>query len=136
MEKVFLVVPGNLRYYEVSRALLNSVCETIENEKQISNISNHVLSAFNEAFTNIVLHSYDDDLKGHVEIEIGFDDKSIRLIIIDYGKGFNPDKIIPPDLDLLPEGGLGWFIIKSFMNRVSYKRGDKNVLIMEKDFEK
>ena len=52
--------------------------------------------------------------------------------MLDYGNSFAFDDVPTPDLDALPESGLGIFIIKSFMDEVSYVAGAPNVLRMVK----
>jgi serine/threonine-protein kinase RsbW len=50
----------------------------------------------------------------------------------DTGQSFDPDTIGPPELDELPEGGMGLFIMRSFMDEVDYHPGPPNVLRLKK----
>lgn len=135
MERISLILPAKLKYYDTSRQIINSICSIIEKEQGISGLKDQVITAFNEAFTNIVIHSYKEN-EGDVEITIYYNNQKLQIIMVDQGIGFEPEKITPPNLESLPEGGLGWFIINSFMSRVSYKReSNRNILIMEKEFK-
>ena len=58
--------------------------------------------------------------------------QGITLRICDYGKSFDPTQVAEPDLDSLPESGLGLFIMRSFMDTISYQAGAPNVLAMTK----
>lgn len=91
-----------------------------------------IISAFGEAFNNVVLHSY-GELPGLVDIEI--EERRDRLVVRlrDSGRGFDPKRLSAPDLDALPEGGMGLFIILRAMDEVSwYKEGVENVITMAK----
>jgi serine/threonine-protein kinase RsbW len=80
----------------------------------------------------VALHGFEDrpHTDVHIEIDVGHDWLTIRMT--DQGAGFDFDAVPEPDLDSLPEGGLGVFIIKSFMDQVDYQRGSENVLTMTK----
>ena len=48
---------------------------------------------------------------------------------------FDFEAIPVPELDSLPEGGMGIYIMKNFMDRVEYKRdNEKNMLYLEKRY--
>jgi anti-sigma regulatory factor (Ser/Thr protein kinase) len=56
--------------------------------------------------------------------------------VLDYGPGFNPQKVPDPDLSNPQIGGMGLYIIKNIADRVEYcsDPGSKaNILQMEKD---
>ena len=48
------------------------------------------------------------------------------------GNSFDLAMVPAPDLDTLPESGLGLYIIRSFMDDVKYLAGTPNVLSMTK----
>jgi len=121
-------LPCLLEYRDLAMRLVTSACKLVEGPGEWGD---QVVSAFGEAFNNVVLHAYESgggDLE--IEIEPGGDRLTIRLI--DYGKPFDIDAVPVPDLDALPESGLGIFIIRQCMDQVSYKGGRPNVLSMTK----
>jgi serine/threonine-protein kinase RsbW len=65
-----------------------------------------------------------------MDIELGQGAMTVRMA--DYGSSFDPTVVPSPDLDTLPESGLGLFIIRSFMDSVSYEPGRPNVLVLVK----
>ncbi len=90
-----------------------------------------VVSAVAEAVNNIVRHGYGGDEDGVIEVEIRTSRDHIDVELRDWGASFDPDAIAPPDLDSLPESGLGVYIIRAFMN-MQYQPGRPNVLVLSK----
>jgi anti-sigma regulatory factor (Ser/Thr protein kinase) len=128
------VLPGRLEYRDAARAFLAYVCDQLAKKNTLpEDVGHRVISAFVEAFNNAVIHAYKGLPAGPVEVEMQVDLDKLRVTVIDQGKTFAPDKVPEPDLDALPEGGLGLFIIRNFMDHVGYERvGDRNILTMEK----
>ncbi|OFX76735.1 MAG: hypothetical protein A2X19_01520 [Bacteroidetes bacterium GWE2_39_28] len=77
-----------------------------------------------EAVTNIMFYSYSDSSLHCITINIINHNDTIEICICDDGKPYNPTKKIDPDITLDAEkrevGGLGIFIIKKIMDRVTY----------------
>jgi serine/threonine-protein kinase RsbW len=90
-----------------------------------------VVTAVSEAFNNIVLHAYAGRDDGIIEMNIRTGQNQISIELRDFGDSFDPSKIPEPDLDCLPESGLGMFIIRELMD-VEYRPGSPNVLILSK----
>jgi serine/threonine-protein kinase RsbW len=90
-----------------------------------------VVTAVSEAFNNIVLHAYAGREDGIIEMNIRTRRNHISVELRDFGDSFDPEKVPAPDLDGLPESGLGMFIIKELM-QVSYRPGRPNVLVLSK----
>ena len=90
------------------------------------------VSAFGEAFNNVAIHGFRDLSPGNVDIEISWTKEQIVIQMSDSGRIFDPDATPPPALDELPEGGMGIFIMRSFMDEVEYKAGPPNVLRLVK----
>lgn len=133
-ERFRFVVPARLKYRDASRAFLAFVCDQLTCEKALpEDVGHRVISAFVEAFNNAVIHAYKGQPPGPVEVEMVVTGDRLRVTVSDHGHGFAPETVPEPDLDALPEGGLGLFIIRNFMDTVSYTRvGEINVLTMEK----
>ena len=55
-----------------------------------------------------------------------------RTQMRDYGRSFDPRTVPPPDLDALPESGMGAFIIQGLMDEIHYRPGHPNVLTLVK----
>jgi len=130
-------LPGRLEYRDAARAFLAHVCDHLAQRGQLPPDAGHrVISAFVEAFNNCVIHAYADMAPGPVEVELEVGEDALSVRVVDHGQAFSPDEVPKPNLAALPEGGLGLFIIRNFMDQVSYAREDgANVLTMIKRFE-
>jgi serine/threonine-protein kinase RsbW len=91
-------------------------------------LGHQIVSVFNEAFNNVVLHAYADTAEGMLEISLDIEPPRLELTITDNGRSFDPRDVPLPDLDSLPEGGLGLYIMRAIMNEVDYQPGTPNVL--------
>ena len=123
------ILPGRLEYRDLAIRLVASACKLVPTGGD--DFSNEVVSAFSEALNNVVVHgraAAEESIE--IEIEIGADRLTLRLK--DHGTPFDPRTVPPPDLESLPESGLGAFIIRSFMDEVSYVAGSPNTLAMTK----
>lgn len=135
---IHLRVPGSLRYRDLAVRVVGAACKLVgtpEDEaaptRPDTRWDNEVVSAFGEAFNNAAIHSY-DGRAGDVEIEVEVQSSAIVIRLLDYGRSFDLDSVPLPDLDALPESGLGLYIIRSFMDDVTYTSGSPNVLSMTK----
>ena len=90
-----------------------------------------VVTAVGEAFNNVVLHSYEGQDEGIVEIEIQTRPDHISIELRDWGASFDPEAVPLPDFESLPESGFGIYIIKTLME-IQYKAGRPNVLTLSK----
>ena len=128
-----VTVPCDLRYRDAVGALIQQVCQRLEHEGAETGLGFQVVSAFNEAFNNLVQYAYPPPDHGLVEVELAIGQDQLTLELLDSGATFELDAVESPDLDGLPETGLGIFIIRSFMTDVSYQAGsggEKNRLRM------
>ena len=46
--------------------------------------------AITEACTNVVIHAYDDDIDGALEVDASIDDRRLTVVIRDQGRGIVP----------------------------------------------
>ncbi len=89
-----------------------------------------------EALNNVAEHAYGLTGAGDVLVKIALLDRTIRIHIVDNGApmpGLQPPAGQPPALNgpfaTLPEGGFGWFLIRSLTEGFSYTRaGGRNHL--------
>jgi serine/threonine-protein kinase RsbW len=133
-----LNVPCSLDYRDLAMRLVAAACKLVQAQRRDErtgalvpddDFDNHVISAFGEAFNNAVLHgNCPPGSELGVEIEHAAGRMTIRLV--DHGTSFDFAAVSPPELDALPESGMGIFIIRSCMHDVSYRPGPPNVLTM------
>jgi serine/threonine-protein kinase RsbW len=129
---ILLRVPGTLAYRDLAVRAVAAACKLVRGDQGTDDFDDHVISAFSEAFNNVALHAYKKPPAGDLEVEIEVKPGQITIRMLDRGSGFDPSSVPTPDLDQLPETGLGVFIIHSFMDEVDYVNGVPNILTMTK----
>jgi serine/threonine-protein kinase RsbW len=127
-----LRVPATLRYRDLAVRAVAAACKLVGDGRRNRAFDDQVVSAFGESFNNITLHAYDGKPQGEVEIQIDVSSDGITVRLMDHGNAFDPSNVPDPDLDALPESGMGLYIMKQFMDEVSYQAGTPNVLLMHK----
>ncbi len=135
---IHLRVPGSLRYRDLAVRVVGAAAKLVgvsddSGPTRINRDFDHqIISAFGEAFNNVAIHSYRGQVMGEVEVEVDIGSAHITVRLRDWGRSFALDDVPLPDLESMPESGLGLFIIRSFMDEVQYLPGSPNVLSMTK----
>ena len=93
--------------------------------------------AVDEAYTNIIKHSYKNDKHKSVDIELGHDGDEFWISLLDTGEAFDPTNYSKPDvrkkIKEKKRGGVGVFLIKKLMDQVEYLNdGTTNEIRMSK----
>ena len=94
--------------------------------------------ALEEAVTNVIMYAYPEGTDGLVDIEATLRKESLRFVISDSGRPFDPTAKPKVDtslnVDERPIGGLGIHLVRNIMDAVSYERVDgKNLLTLTKN---
>jgi serine/threonine-protein kinase RsbW len=145
-----LSVPGALRYRDVVLRVVTSSCKLVRTMavgKQEAGPESHdfedkVVSAVGEAFNNVAIHAYRDVSPGAVGLEIEVSAEGITLQMSDDGRAFEPalEAQRQPDLATLPESHMGLYIMRSCMDKVTYRPGkpavSPNLLTLTKRFQR
>lgn len=85
--------------------------------------------ALEEALANAVKHGCGGDASRTLEIEVEEAEDRIRIIIRDFGPGFDPDRITLPDCRRTD--GRGICLIRHYVDRLTYDR-ELGGLVMER----
>ncbi len=93
--------------------------------------------AVDEAYTNIIKHSYKFDDQKSVEIELGCTENEFWVSLLDVGESFDPSSYSEPDvrqqIKNKKRGGVGVYLIKKLMDDVQYLNdGSTNEIRMTK----
>ena len=147
-----LSVPGTLLFRDVVLRVTASTCKLLrsgavvtQEVKQEASREDHefddkVVSAVGEAFNNVAIHAYRGGAAGTVdlEFEIGPDRITIRLLDR-YWRSLRAGKSsLLRIFAALPESRMGLYIVRSFMDEVTYRRGNPptvpNVLTLGKRY--
>ena len=90
-----------------------------------------VVSAVSEIFNNVALHSY-AERAGEVSFELDIAGDHLTISMTDTGSAFDPADIPAPELEALPEGGMGIHIARACMVELDYTPGPPNTWRMTK----
>jgi anti-sigma regulatory factor (Ser/Thr protein kinase) len=127
-------VPGELTYRDAVGEMLRAACRHVARARSEGTaLEWRVLTAFNEAFNNLAKYGAAAGHELAVEVALRVDAARVVLEITDHGPGFDfaaRDTGVPPPPDAMDRGGMGLFIIRRAMSRVSYERGPVNRLTM------
>ncbi len=94
--------------------------------------------AVDEAITNIIEHAYGGEGVGNIQCTCQARDGELIIILRDFGRPFDPDKIPAPNVKArlkdLKSGGAGLFLIRKLMDEVRFEFNQEtgNVLTMVK----
>jgi serine/threonine-protein kinase RsbW len=134
---VRLEVPGVIRYRDLVLRAVSAACKVGAQESGVDGevaqeLSVAIISAVGEAFNNIALHGYAGREPGFIRLEMDVEAEGVRVRLEDQGRSFDPASAASPDLDSLPESGMGVFILRSMMDEVTYVPGAPNTLTLFK----
>lgn len=85
-----------------------------------SSVLNDLKLAVTEACTNVIRHAFKYDFSRNFSLNLEFTSNVLKVRILYSDRLFDPEKIPIPDLSMVPEGGLGVFIIRKIMDEVVY----------------
>lgn len=134
-----LNVPGTLAYRGVAVRVVAEACRLVsspnadgapvdfDSSYDLSNpFDAEFVSAFAEIFNNIAIHAYARKGGGTAAIQIDASSTGIELEVVDTGQPFDIDAVPEPELDALPEGGMGIHIARTMLDEVEYTPGPPN----------
>lgn len=111
--------------YENVNLINKSIRVFLQKESIQEHLCNAVEICLTEALNNVIKHAYHGDQTKSIEIAIKKESDILEIQIIDEGSSrtrleipelnFDPD-----DIENLPEGGMGLYIIKQLMDELSY----------------
>lgn len=147
-----LTLPADLRYRDVAVRLVAEACRMIvrprvqyprgsavqsatssSTQLDLSDrFSAEMVSAVSEIFNNIAIHGFADRPAGEIYIEMKVAGDHIAIEICDHGASFDIAQVPKPELDALPEGGMGIHIAKACVDELDYTPGPPNVWRMTK----
>jgi serine/threonine-protein kinase RsbW len=131
-----LTVPGR---FESLAQIAEFIGETVRAADWSDDEVYHVQMAVDEACSNVMEHAYGPDGQGKIDLTCCIEDQGDLVISIhDNGEPFDPSAVPEPpigtDLESLPEGGLGLYLMRRLMDQVTFQFDEQNgnVLTMVK----
>lgn len=131
IQRVTLRFVARLNYRSLAFDLVGAAVAHVSDDSEIRNA---VTTAFGEAFNNVCIHAYAGQTDGVLEVDVETAPDRVTLHLKDWGASANMDAVAEPDLEGLPEGGLGIFMMHALVDEVVYRSGSPNVLSLTKTF--
>lgn len=102
------------------RSVISAFClELNPNLEQVNDIK----TAVSEAFTNCIVHAYNNESGKEIFVEASIENNNIEIIIEDKGCGIDDiDEAMQPFFTTKPEqerSGMGFTVMGTFMDRIS-----------------
>ena len=135
-EPVVLWLSSRFENIELVLAALANVCR----ERGISEDVEHWIGmAVREAVANAIKHGNKLDSSKKVYASLDASGDELTIVVGDEGEGFEPEKVADPlsPENTLKTSGRGIFYIRSFMDDLSFKRGEGGgtILTMRKSLK-
>jgi stage II sporulation protein AB (anti-sigma F factor) len=104
--------PENVSFARVAVAAFTSQLDLTLNELD------EIKVAVSEAVSNSIIHGYENNGNGVIQIEVKLNDEGLEIVIIDSGIGIsNIDEALQPAFSTDPDRmGLGFVFMQSFMD--------------------
>lgn len=112
------------------RKALQHVNHFVSVQQALPDLAEDLDLVLSEAMTNIVRHGT-QDAEGVIECFLVLEGGGVQCRLTDTGRAFDPSGagLCAPEPKTFPEGGYGWFLIRSLTSHLSYAReGNLNVL--------
>jgi len=130
-----LTIMSTLDNVPLLGASVNKMCSLISMSEELSF---QMELCVVEACNNVIKHAYNNADDKEVEVEVRFMQDRIMFTVCDMGSSKTGDTAPtldydPEDLENLPEGRMGLFLISEIMDEIHYETsGGKNIFTMTK----
>lgn len=134
--KVKFRVPASTEHLAMVR---ERVRKCVEQAGVPGKIASQVVLASDEAVTNVIRHSFNNDGVSELEVEISVGEGKIRLVVRDEAPPFDPTQMPDPDMEehvkAGKKGGLGIYLMRKIMDEMSHRvlNGGINELVLVKN---
>jgi serine/threonine-protein kinase RsbW len=128
--QVDVVIPTQTKYLDLIGSIGERIAKELDNftgdRAALAYQLNLVLT---EATVNAIKHGCDNAPQNCVRVTIHLQEDELNIKVIDHGQGFDLETVPLPDFEHPGESGMGIFLIRSYMDSVTYTRqSDYNVL--------
>lgn len=124
--------------YKLVTELVNKFRGDIVEKNIPERICNELELCLVEALNNVVRHAYKENPGNNISMGVQVTENEIEIKIIDYGLPRPADTksrldFDPKDIQNLPEGGMGLYIIDQLMDSAVYTSNDgQNIFTLKK----
>lgn len=120
-----LVIQNNTQELKQVNAFIEDICKELDIGGEL--LMNLQL-VMEETLTNIIFYAHPEGCEADIQIVAESDGNELTFVISDQGMAFDPTEKNDFNVDLNPAereiGGMGIFIVKNIMNKVTYQRVD------------
>jgi serine/threonine-protein kinase RsbW len=127
-------IKNHVEELEKVNQFVEEICEELGLDMELQMNLNLVLE---EMVSNVIFYAYPKGTPEEIELAAESDGKELTFVLSDNGIEFDPTAKEDADPDVNPMerdiGGMGIYIVKNIMNKVTYQRLEgKNLLTMQK----
>ena len=128
-------IKNHVEELEKVNQFVEEICEELGLDMELQMNLNLVLE---EMVSNVIFYAYPKGTPEEIELAAESDGKELTFVLSDSGIEFDPTAKEDADPDVNPMerdiGGMGIYIVKNIMNKVTYQRLEgKNLLTMQKN---
>ena len=132
-----ITLDNDVRQVPQLNDFVKSTCNRLNLEQSLTS---QMMLAVEEAVVNVMNCAYPIGTRGDVTIDAIATEQSLKFVISDEGKAFDPTQRGEVDTTLSAEdrpiGGLGILLVQQLMDTINYEYIDgKNVLTIKKDYQ-
>ncbi|MFQ5676101.1 MAG: ATP-binding protein [bacterium] len=117
MNQIEIKLPSDPQFLKIIRsgiAHISEICGFSHEE------ANAITIAVDEAASNIIKHTYNGEKNNVIVVNFKILVDRLEVVLRDFGKKVDPQKIKSRNLDEIRPGGLGVHLMKSAMDVVTY----------------
>jgi serine/threonine-protein kinase RsbW len=123
--EVDIRVPNQTRYLSLIGKIGEDVARTLKRYKgDREELAYHLNLVLTEAMANAILHANEDDPEREIHVTISILDQILCIKVYEQGQGFDISTLRSPDFKSLDEHGRGVYIIRSLMDKVTYRKSN------------
>ena len=128
-------IKNHVEELEKVNQFVEEICEELGLDMELQMNLNLVME---EMVSNVIFYAYPEGTPEEIELTAESDGKELTFVLSDSGIEFDPTAKEDADPDVNPMdrdiGGMGIYIVKNIMNKVTYQRLEgKNLLTMQKN---
>jgi serine/threonine-protein kinase RsbW len=123
--EVDIRVPNQTRYLCLIGKIGEDIARTLKRYKgDREELAYHLNLVLTEAMANAILHANEDDPNKEIHVTISILNQVLCIKVYDCGQGFDINKLPAPNFKSLDDHGRGVYIIRSLMDKVTYRKYD------------
>jgi len=121
--EVDIRIPNQTRYLGLIGKIGEDIARSLKRfQGDREELAYHVNLVLTEAMTNAIRHANENDPDKEIQISIQIAERELSIRVYDQGEGFDDQTLPNPEPRFLNDHGRGVYIIRSLMDRVTYRK--------------